>query len=195
LGYSCQCFTAAEMIPLVNYVVDNTLPPDSSWRWTGHLTVPTTGAYDPMIQTSGGRGDLRLDGRRIARTGDFFGGSLNPTADGLANGRATVELQAARAVVVFGHNEGTEGSEGGFDVSFRVHNVGNFDGDEVAQVYLGPSSAVPGDVQMAEKALVAFTRGSLKNGEWQDVTLHVAPRWLPYWSADCYHRSATVRVV
>jgi beta-glucosidase len=75
-------------------------------------------------------------------------------------------------------------SAGGFDVTFRVHNVGNFDGDEVAQVYLGPSSAIPAGVQMAEKALVAFTRVSLKNGEWQDVTLHVAPRWLSYWSAD-----------
>jgi len=357
--------------PQVNYVGENTLPL-ARWRWTGTLTAPTTGEYDLMIQTSGGRGDLRLDGRRIARTGGFFGGSLIPTADGLENGRATVELEAgevhdiridgtvssdtgmeirfawvtpewrqakldeavaaaeaARAVVVFGYNEGTEGSDrpslalpnnqdaliqavveanprsvvvlntgdpvsmpwvdsaaailqmwypgqeggwatadlllgnanpggklpvtfpvsdddtqvaghpemypgvddeqyysegifagyrwydaqgieplfpfghglsytkfdysklsvsptsdGGFDVTFRVHNVGNFDGDEVAQVYLGASSAVPSGVQMAEKALVAFRRVSLKNGEWQDVTLHVAPRWFSYWSAD-----------
>ncbi|MFN2195125.1 MAG: glycoside hydrolase family 3 C-terminal domain-containing protein [Anaerolineales bacterium] len=75
-------------------------------------------------------------------------------------------------------------SDGGFDVSFRVHNVGNFDGDEVAQVYLGASSNVPAGVQMAEKALVAFTRVSLKNGEWKDVTLHIDPRYLSYWSVD-----------
>lgn len=74
-------------------------------------------------------------------------------------------------------------SDGGFDISFRVHNVGNYDGDEVAQVYLGPSSVVPTDVQMAEKALVAFTRITLANGEWQDVSLHIAPRQLSYWSA------------
>lgn len=358
--------------PEVNYVGENTLPAGSSWRWTGTLTVPTSGIYDLMIQTAGGRGELRLDGRRIARTGGFFGGSLIPTAEGLANGSAQVELEAgevheirvdgdanndsplqirfawvtpewrqakldeavaaagaARAVVVFGYNEGTEGSDrpsialpgaqdeliqlvtsanprsivvlntgdpvsmpwadsaaailemwypgqeggwatadlllgnanpggklpvtfpvsdadtqvaghpemypgvdnesyysegifagyrwydaqdieplfafghglsytkfnytklsvapagdGGFDVSFRVHNVGNFDGDEVAQVYLGPSSDVPAGVQMAEKALVAFTRLSLANGEWQDVSLHIAPRQLSYWSVD-----------
>lgn len=74
--------------------------------------------------------------------------------------------------------------DGGFDVSFRVHNVGKKYGDEVAQVYIGPSSEVPGEVEMAEKALVAFERVSLKNGEWQDVMLHVAPRQLSYWNAD-----------
>jgi len=74
--------------------------------------------------------------------------------------------------------------DGGFDVSFRVHNVGNYDGDEVAQVYIGSSSQIPAGVQMAEKALVAFKRISLKNGEWQDVSLHVALRQLSYWSVD-----------
>jgi beta-glucosidase len=54
----------------------------------------------------------------------------------------------------------------------------------VAQVYLGPGSEVQAGVQVAEKALVAFTRVSLKNDQWQDVTLHVAPRWLSYWSAE-----------
>jgi beta-glucosidase len=77
-------------------------------------------------------------------------------------------------------------NDGGFDVQFRVHNVGNYDGDEVAQVYLGPSDAVPPDVQMAQKALVAFGRVTLKNGEWEDVTLHVAPRQLSYWSVDSH---------
>lgn len=61
-------------------------------------------------------------------------------------------------------------------MTFLVHNFGNYAGDEVAQVCLGGSSAVPAGVQMAEKALVAFELISLKIGEWQDVTLHIAPR-------------------
>jgi len=75
-------------------------------------------------------------------------------------------------------------NDGGFDVSFRVHNVGNYAGDEVAQVYIGSSSQIPAGVQMAEKALVAFKRISLKNGEWQNVSLHISPRQLSYWSVD-----------
>jgi len=75
-------------------------------------------------------------------------------------------------------------SDGGIDVSFRVHNVGNYGGDEVAQVYIGASSEITAGVQMAEKALVAFQRISQANGQWQDITLHIAPRQLSYWSAD-----------
>ncbi len=35
--------------------------------------------------------------------------------------------------------------------------------------------------QMAEKALAQFTRITLAPQEWQDVTVHVAPRELSYW--------------
>ncbi len=78
----------------------------------------------------------------------------------------------------------TPTGDGGFDVSFRVHNVGNRNGDEIAQVYVSAPGDQPAGVQFAEKSLVQFTRVSLANGQWQDVTLHVTPRSLSYWSAD-----------
>jgi beta-glucosidase len=116
-------------------------------------------------------------------------------SDGIFFGYRWYEAQGIEPLFAFGHGLSytkfkysrlsvTPAGDGGFDASFRVHNVGAFDGDEVAQVYLGSSGEVPEGVQMAEKALVAFTRLSLANGEWQDVTLHVAPRQLSYWSVD-----------
>ena len=76
-------------------------------------------------------------------------------------------------------------ADGGLDVKFRVQNVGSYDGDEVVQVYLG-AGQVPAGVQMAEKALVGFERLSLKKGQWKDVSIHVAPRQLSYWSVDAH---------
>jgi len=116
-------------------------------------------------------------------------------SEGIFFGYRWYDAQDIKPLFAFGHGLSytkfkysrlsvTPAGDGGFDASFRVHNVGAFDGDEVAQVYLGSSSEVPEGVQMAEKALVAFTRLSLANGEWQDVTLHVAPRQLSYWSVD-----------
>ena len=64
-------------------------------------------------------------------------------------------------------------SDGGFDVSFRVQNVGNMAGAEVPQVYVGPSLDAPSSVQQAVKKLVQFERITLDPGHWQDVTLHV----------------------
>jgi beta-glucosidase len=116
-------------------------------------------------------------------------------SEGIFAGYRWYDAQDIEPLFVFGHGLSytkfdysklsvTPASDGGFDVSFRVHNVGNFAGDEIAQVYHGPSSEVPAGVQMAEKALVAFRRLSLANGEWQDVNLHVAPRQLSYWSVN-----------
>lgn len=73
-------------------------------------------------------------------------------------------------------------SDGGFDVSFRVQNVGNYAGDEVPQVYVGPSPDVPAGIQQAVKKLVQFDRITLDPGHWQDVSLHVMPHELSYWS-------------
>ena len=72
--------------------------------------------------------------------------------------------------------------DGGLDVSFRLHNVGKRDGDEVPQVYLGAPSEGPSGVQFAVKALAAFDRINLTPGQWRDVTLHVPLRRLQYWS-------------
>ncbi|MBP1703243.1 MAG: glycoside hydrolase family 3 domain protein [Chloroflexi bacterium] len=76
--------------------------------------------------------------------------------------------------------------DGGFDVTFRVQNVGNYAGDEVPQVYVGPSPDAPLGAQQAVRKLVQFDRISLAPGHWQDVTLHVTPRALSYWSADVH---------
>jgi beta-glucosidase len=76
--------------------------------------------------------------------------------------------------------------DGGIDVSFRVQNVGPYVGDEVVQVYVGPSPDAPAEIQQAVKKLVQFGRITLEPGHWQDVTLHVAPRQLSYWSTDAH---------
>lgn len=70
----------------------------------------------------------------------------------------------------------------GYDVSFRVRNVGRMKGAEVPQVYLGPPSDAP--VPMAPKQLVGFERIELKPGRSQNVTLHISARELSYWSED-----------
>jgi beta-glucosidase len=78
----------------------------------------------------------------------------------------------------------SQASDGGLDVGFRVQNVGNLAGDEVPQVYLGAPSSPPPGVQFAVNQLVMFTRITLAPGQWQDVSLHVAPLQLSYWSTD-----------
>jgi beta-glucosidase len=73
--------------------------------------------------------------------------------------------------------------DGGFDVRFTLRNAGKTAGDEVPQVYLGPPAQAPEGAQFALKALAAFDRVHLKAGESKNVTLHMAPRRLQYWSA------------
>jgi len=68
----------------------------------------------------------------------------------------------------------------GFEVSFRVRNVGQLKGAEVPQVYLGPPNPAP--VPMAPKQLVGFERIELGPGESEKVNLHIGARQLSYWS-------------
>ena len=71
---------------------------------------------------------------------------------------------------------------GGLDVRFRIRNSGGAGGDEVPQVYIdAPGTPVPG-ADLAVRSLVAFDRVHLDAGESRDITLHVAPRALQYWS-------------
>jgi beta-glucosidase len=72
--------------------------------------------------------------------------------------------------------------DGGLDVGFHVRNVGSRWGDEVPQVYVGPGGAVPAGVQQAVRSLAQFTRIELAPGQAEDVSLHVGPRQLAYWS-------------
>jgi beta-glucosidase len=74
--------------------------------------------------------------------------------------------------------------DGGLDVAFRVRNVGHRSGSAVPQVYVGPSSALPSQVQQAVRRLAQFGRLTLAPAGSAQLTLHVAPRQLSSWSAD-----------
>ena len=73
-------------------------------------------------------------------------------------------------------------TDGGLDLKVNIRNTGAMASDEVPQVYLGAPSEVPTGVQFPVRALVAFDRLHLSAGESKEVTLHVAPRQLQYWS-------------
>jgi beta-glucosidase len=74
-------------------------------------------------------------------------------------------------------------SDGGIDVSARVRNAGDVDGDEVAQVYLGAPAEHPPGVQFPVRKLVGFDRVFLKVGEVRTVRVHVPLRQLQSWSS------------
>jgi len=76
-------------------------------------------------------------------------------------------------------------ADGGFDLKVRVQNTGKTEADEVVQVYL-TDGQVPAGVQAAKQTLVGFERVTLKQGEWKEVSIHIAPRQLSYWSADAH---------
>jgi beta-glucosidase len=73
-------------------------------------------------------------------------------------------------------------SDGGLDVAVTIKNTGAMDSDEVPQVYLSAPGNIPEGVHFPLRALVSFDRVHLNKGESQNVTLHVAPRQLQYWS-------------
>jgi beta-glucosidase len=73
-------------------------------------------------------------------------------------------------------------SDGGLDVTVTIRNTGGVDSDEVPQVYVGAPNNVPEGVQFPVRALVAFDRVQINKGESRNITLHVAPRQLQYWS-------------
>lgn len=73
-------------------------------------------------------------------------------------------------------------SDGGLDVQVTLRNTGSMDSDEVPQVYLGAPSEIPAGVQFPVRALAAFDRVFVPAGKSRNVTLHVAPRQLQYWS-------------
>lgn len=73
-------------------------------------------------------------------------------------------------------------ADGGLDVHVTVKNTGAMDSDEVPQVYLGAPSEIPAGVQFPVRTLVGFERESIPAGASKDVTIHMAPRQLEYWS-------------
>ena len=68
---------------------------------------------------------------------------------------------------------------GAMEVSFDVKNTGPVAGDEVPQVYVGPTSPQP--VPLAVRALAGFQRVHLASGETTHVTVHLADRAFQYW--------------
>ncbi len=73
--------------------------------------------------------------------------------------------------------------DGGLDVSFTIRNTGKVAGDEVPQVYLGAPKNPPAGAQFAARALAQFDRVTLLPGQSRNLTLHIEPRRLQYWSA------------
>jgi beta-glucosidase len=73
-------------------------------------------------------------------------------------------------------------SDGGLDVSVTIKNTGGVDADEIPQVYLGAPSVIPEGVNFPVRSLAGFDRVHLAAGNAKEVTLHVAPRQLQYWS-------------
>jgi beta-glucosidase len=73
-------------------------------------------------------------------------------------------------------------ADGGLDVHVTIKNTGAMDADEVPQVYLGAPSIIPAGVQFAVRTLVGFERERIPAGVAKEVTIHVAPRQLQYWS-------------
>ncbi|MGB2628161.1 MAG: glycoside hydrolase family 3 C-terminal domain-containing protein [Candidatus Acidiferrum sp.] len=73
--------------------------------------------------------------------------------------------------------------DGGIDIFVHITNSGTVPGDEVPQAYLEAPPQQPAGVQFAPRILAAFDRISLQPGESKDVTLHIQPRSLEYWSS------------
>ena len=80
-----------------------TLPANTTFTWSGTLTVPSAGDYWIYLQALGSRGALKIDGKAIGRTGATKGtvhGDIQyatqdngfPTVDGLDNVRRSVQL-------------------------------------------------------------------------------------------------------
>jgi beta-glucosidase len=65
------------------------------------------------------------------------------------------------------------------NVTFSIQNTGNFDSDEVPQIY----AAFPGSgVDRPAKALKGFTRVFVKKGETKSVTIPLKAEDLKYWN-------------
>jgi beta-glucosidase len=73
-------------------------------------------------------------------------------------------------------------ADGGLNVRVTIKNSGSMDADEVPQVYLSTPSEIPRGVQFPVRALAGFERETIPVGVSKDVTIHVAPRQLQYWS-------------
>jgi beta-glucosidase len=107
---------ATQVDPQLDFTHSNggSLPAGSELSWTGTLTVPEEGEYWLNIQSLGASAGLTVDGKALGCTGPGVIGGCGsprlgvvkatdigplPTTDGLANGRAQVELTAGEHTV------------------------------------------------------------------------------------------------
>lgn len=70
--------------------------------------------------------------------------------------------------------------ENGWQVSCAVQNIGQRDGEEVVQVYLGRPENVPEGVLTVPKVLIDFKRISVKSGETKKVTFMIEEYYTRY---------------
>lgn len=75
------------------------------------------------------------------------------------------------------------GSNENIEVTFNLTNSGNFDADEVAQLYVHRIDAT---IEWPFKELKAFERISLKVGESKTITLSIPVEQLKYWNEEKY---------
>jgi beta-glucosidase len=75
--------------------------------------------------------------------------------------------------------------DGGYRVTFTVTNTGEYQGDDVPQVYLGAPEMAPAPV--AVKSLVGFKRLSLSPGQSKTVSVVLSRHKFEYW--DMSHHS------
>src|SRR5215472_13033592 len=73
-------------------------------------------------------------------------------------------------------------ADGGADVTVAVKNTGSTAGADAVQVYVGAPSDAPSGVQFAVRSLAQFGRVELDAGQSKQVTMHIPPRQLSYWS-------------
>lgn len=83
----------------------------------------------------------------------------------------------------------------GLRVSFTLRNTGKRAGQEVAQVYVGPSPDVK--AQQSVRSLAAYKKVSLRAGESKRVTIDVDAQQLKYWktSSDSWELGTGTRTV
>ena len=65
--------------------------------------------------------------------------------------------------------------DGGADVKFTITNTGHRAGSESAQIYIGPSAALPDHVQQTALRLVQFGKVDLSAGAKKKLSLHIDP--------------------
>lgn len=77
-----------------------------------------------------------------------------------------------------------KGENYGYDVTFKVKNVGDRTGSETTELYLGKAN-VPSGIQTSKKALKGFYKvKDLKPGQTKKVKIHIGERELSYWNSN-----------